>query len=432
LNNIKIFKASNLLIINIIFHSLLVFSQEKTEKLIDYVNPFIGTTNGGNTFPGSVVPWGMISISPHNAPQSPSGYIAGEKYFYGFGTTHLSGTGCSDLGSIIISANSGNQMINPEEYKAPYKDEKASPGYYSLYLPQIKVKAEVTSAARSGLIKYESSENILLNVLIDAGRNLSIVGGGSVRRVSETEIEGYNISGGFCGEDNRQTTYFSIKFNMPSENSRIWLNDNFISDNFKSTVDTSIGCLMNFKVSPDNPLLIKIGISYVSIDNARENSESEIPGWDFNEVKEKAQMLWEEELSRIIVTGKEKDKIKFYTALYHMLIHPNIISDINGEYPLMGRNGIGKYNDRNRYSVFSLWDTYRTLHPLLTLIYPERQSEIIKTMLDMYKENGYLPKWELAGNETYMMVGDPAAPVIADSYLKGINDFDINLHSKQY
>src|SRR5690606_1425716 len=144
----------------------------------------------------------------------------------------------------------------------------------------------------------------------------------------------------------------------------------------------------------------------------------------FNKVRNEAKSKWEKVLSRIIVEGEE-DKIKFYTALYHSLIHPNIINDVNGEYPLMGRNGKGKYDDRDRYSVFSLWDTYRTLHPFLTLIYPERQSEMIKSMIDMYEENGFLPKWELAGNETYMMVGDPAVPVIADSYIKGIKDFNI-------
>ncbi len=400
------------------------FSQEKIVN--KYVNPFIGTANGGNTFPGAVVPWGMVSMSPHNSPGSPSGYIYGEKYFYGFGCVHLSGTGCSDLGSIIFTAYKGKESINPEQYKQVYSKETASPGYYSVYLPESRIKTEVSATLRCGIIKYTSEDTETTNILIDAGRNLSIVGGGAVRIISGTEIEGYNISGGFCGEDNRQKVYFYAQFSIPSESSRLWQDSEIMNAGYKSTVDTSIGCLMKYKIMPSKPLIIRIGISYVNSKNARENLESELSGLSFSEIKEKAENLWENYLSRIVVSGNENNKIKFYTALYHMLIHPNIISDVNGEYPLMGRKGIGKYKDRFRYSVFSLWDTYRTLHPFLTLVYPERQSEIVKTMIDMYKENGYLPKWELAGNETYMMVGDPATPVIADSYLKGIKDFDIN------
>jgi predicted alpha-1,2-mannosidase len=173
-------------------------------------------------------------------------------------------------------------------------------------------------------------------------------------------------------------------------------------------------------------LLIKVGVSYTSVKNARQNLEKEIPDWNFEEVKSEALDLWEKNLSRILIeTENNEDKIKFYSALYHMLIHPNIISDISGDYPLMGHNGIGNYINRHRYTIFSLWDTYRTLHPFLTLVYPERQLEMIKTMLDMFKENGYLPKWELAANETFMMVGDPAVPVIVDSYIKGIQYFDV-------
>jgi predicted alpha-1,2-mannosidase len=169
----------------------------------------------------------------------------------------------------------------------------------------------------------------------------------------------------------------------------------------------------------------------VSTLNARENLESEIPGWNFDIIRKQASEAWQKDLSRIRVEGgSQSDKIKFYTALYHMLIHPNAINDVNGEYPLMGRKGTGTYRGRNRYSIFSLWDTYRTLHPFLTLVYPEIQSEILQTMVDMYKENGWLPKWELAGNETYMMVGDPATIVIADSYLKGIEDIEAEIALK--
>jgi predicted alpha-1,2-mannosidase len=413
----------NKILFILLFFTTLLFSQSNYTK---YVNPFIGTANGGNTFPGAVVPWGMVSVSPHNSPGSPPGYIYGEKYFYGFGHNHLSGTGCADLGSIILTVADTNAALDPESYKTIYSNESAEPGYYSLYLDRLKIKSEVTASVRTGFTKltFDSAETV--NIIFDVGRSLNLTGGGSIKIVSDSEIEGSNISGGFCGEDNRETIYFAAKFDKSFLSATISIGDSLIKGKECSVKDSPVGCLLRYKMVPDESLLIKVGISYTSIENARLNLESEIPGWDFIKVKNDAQELWNNSLSRIDVEGgNETDKIKFYTAFYHMLIHPNIINDVNGEYPLMGRKGIGKYYNRNRYTVFSLWDTYRTLHPFLTLVFPERQSEIIKTMLDMYKENGYLPKWELAGNETYMMVGDPAIPVIADSYIKGIHDFDI-------
>jgi len=406
-----------------------LFSQNDTSfyykyPLDNYVNPFIGTANGGNTFPGAVIPWGMVSVSPQNS-LSPSGYIFGQKYFYGFGHVHLSGTGCPDLGSIILIPERGDLRINPEEYKCTYSTEFARPGFYSVKLNEPDALAEVTASTRCGFIKLIPQSDGEINILIDTGRSLALIGGGEVRIVSNKEAEGYNISGGFCGDANRETIYFHSEFSMSSVSHGIWIGDSIKSFDKAEVKNSSIGCWFKFNVKKDVPLFIKTGISYVSKANAEENLRREIPAWDFCEVKTKAAKNWEDELSRIKVTGKNEDKIKFYSALYHMLIHPSIISDANREYPLMGRKGIGKYTNRNRYSVFSLWDTYRTLHPFLTLVYPERQSEIIKTMLDMYSESGYLPKWEIAGNEMYFMSGDPSSVVIADSYIKGLRDYNI-------
>lgn len=412
------------LIISLIIFTITSTAQNKNDP-VNFVNPFIGTANGGNTFPGAVVPWGMVSVSPHNAPGSPSGYLYGEKYFYGFGHTHLSGTGCSDLGAVIITATRGDFNPDPENYKTTYSSESASPGYYSVKLIEPGIIAEATATSRCGLTKFSSEDEGKFNILLDLGRSLNLLGGGNVKIVADDEVEGWNISGGFCGEANRQTTYFVARFNYNSTKQGVWLDDKLIDDRFAETMDRSIGVGFSFEIDKEIFLLVKVGISYTSIENARENMEEEIPGWNFDLIKMKAEHLWNENLSRINLEDKdESNKIKFYSALYHMLIHPNIINDVNGEYPLMGRTGTGKYNDRNRYTIFSLWDTYRTLHPFLTLVYPEVQSEIIKTMIDMYKESGYLPKWELTGAETYMMVGDASAPVIADSYIKGINDFD--------
>ncbi len=404
----------------------IILTAQTEHSLIQYVNPFIGTANGGNTFPGAVVPWGMISISPHNA-SSPSGYLYGEKYFYGFGHNHLSGTGCADLGSVIINISKPGNNSRSEDFKFTYKNESASPGYYSVFLNEPEVLAEAAVTERSGITRFTPAKAGKMEFILDAGKSLNITGGGKIEIISDTEISGYNISGGFCGEENRQKTFFYLRFNQPVISTEIFSSGNKTNSHLIEGKDIPIFLKAIFELSEENPLLVKTGISYVSEKNAKENLDTEIPHWNFEMIKKNAEEKWNENLSKIISEGgTEEDKVKFYTALYHILIHPNIISDVNGEYPLMGGGGVGKYSGRNRYTIFSLWDTYRTLHPFLTMIYPDKQSEIIKSMLDMYIESGYLPKWELTGAETYMMVGDAAATVIADSYIKGITDFDID------
>ncbi|KAB2843490.1 MAG: glycoside hydrolase family 92 protein, partial [Melioribacteraceae bacterium] len=327
---------------------------------------------------------------------------------------------------MIVTATRETISSEPQNYKSQYSNEKASPGFYGVSLSDYNIDIEATATERCGLIKFVSNDDGEINIIIDAGRSLGLLGGGMIKINSSDEAEGYNISGGFCGEANREKIYFSSKFSKECESKFIIVNDKKINESSAEVTDSSLAVCYTFKVNKDEEIYIKTGISYTSIKNAELNLEREIPEWDFEEAKKSSAEKWEKVLSRIIVEGgMSSDYTKFYTALYHMLIHPNIINDVNGDFPLMGQTGIGNYKDRNRYTVFSLWDTYRTLHPFLTLVYPEIQSEMIKTMIDMYKESGYLPKWELAGIETYMMVGEPAVPVIADSFLKGIKDFDI-------
>src|ERR1035437_5450655 len=216
-------------------------------QVTQYVNPFIGTSHGGNTFPGAVVPWGMVSVSPHNSPGSPSGYIHGAKYFYGFGQTHLSGTGCSDFGSIVVNVTKGRAVLNEDENKSEYSNEIAEPGYYSLFLNKYKIKAEASVTERCGILKFIIDNNEPLNVFIEAGKSLNLTGGGSVRIISSSEFEGSNISGGFCGENNRQTVYFAAKFDSPSDSAAVWVGNEFIRENNKAISDTSLGCYFNFK-----------------------------------------------------------------------------------------------------------------------------------------------------------------------------------------
>lgn len=394
--------------------------------LTRYVDAFIGTGGSGNTFPGAVVPWGMVSVSPHTDLEAPSGYVHGEPYFYGLGHVHLSGTGCADLGSVILMVKRGNIGTKPASYRSAYRDENATPGYYSVRLEEPSLTVEVTSTIRSGLTRFTPGKDGKFTILIDAGRSLVLRKGGKVHVVSPEEIEGYNLSGGFCGEDNRHTVYFVARFSEEAVERGVWKDDLVLDANRAANPHGDVGAWMVFKGVKGRAVQVKIGISYVSIDNARENLEKEIPAWDFDRIQRAAETAWNEQLEKVqFEGGSHKERIKFYTALYHMLIHPSIISDVSGEYPRMGHTGVGQSKDRERYSVLSLWDTYRTLHPFLTLVYPGVQSQIIQSMLDIYRESGWLPKWELMGSETYMMVGDPAAIVIADSYAKGIRDFSV-------
>jgi len=395
------------------------------QLLTSYVDPFVGTANGGNTFPGAVQPWGMVSVSPHNAPGAPSGYMFGSKKFFGLGHVHLSGTGCAELGSIVLGVVKANAVKSRVGFECTLSDEEAEPGYYAgtLVEPEVRVEASVTP--RCGLTQLACRSDSDMIVVLDAGRSLALNGGGSVTVLSPSSAEGFNIAGGFCGESNRERVYFAAEFNEPAVATGVWRNEEMSGGTTVSASDTSVGCWFRFAGRAGRPVLVKVGISYVSVENARRNLRAEIPGWDFKKVRREAGEAWERALTRIRVEGGSRDDlIKFYSALYHLLIHPNIISDVNGEYPLMGHSGIGRYIGRERYTVFSLWDTYRTLHPFLTLVYPERQSEMAQTMLDMAKESGWLPKWELAANETYMMVGDPGAIVLADTYLKGVKGID--------
>lgn len=225
-----------------------------------------------------------------------------------------------------------------------------------------------------------------------------------------------------------QTLYFVAKISKKPLVSGVSIDGKDYPDFNREIAGNDIGVYFTFDTEENETICVKVGVSYVSISNARKNLEAEQPGFDFENTKLAAEQAWNLELSKIQVEGgNSEDKEKFYTALYHTLIHPSVANDVTGEYNTMGDNSIAQTNGYNRYTVFSLWDTYRNVHPFLSLVYPKRQSDMVKSMLGMYKESGWLPKWELAGMETNCMVGDPAIPVIVDSYLRGVRDFDADL-----
>jgi len=409
-----------------LFFGLFGFSQIALSQNdpVDYVNPFIGTSNGGNTFPGAVVPWGMASNSPHNDEKeawSGARYFFGQENFFGFGQLHLSGVGCGDFGNILVTPTIGE--IN-QKYSLYSKNEMASPGYYKSQLSN-GISAELTATERSTLTKLTFPKSEKSNILFDVSSGLSPSKESYVKVVNNLEIVGYNRAGGFCLRKNEYTIFFVVQFNKAFSSSGTW-NDMGISFVNKEEKGKKTGCFVSFKTKENEEILVKIGLSFVSIQNARENLNAEQSVWNFDRIKKTAKEKWNKELSKIKIEGGTKDqKTNFYTGLYHSLMHPNIINDVNGDYPAMKTKTIQKVEaGHNQYTVFSLWDTYRTLHPLLCLVYPERQMDMVRSMVDMAKHGGDLPFWELGADESYVMNGDPAAIVIVDSYFKGLKNFD--------
>jgi predicted alpha-1,2-mannosidase len=404
----------------------------------DYADPFIGTANqkegvvnwkNGETFPGAVLPWGMVSVSPHNVPGSKSGYRKGAPYLYGFGNVHLSGVGCSDLGNVLLMPGSGSVRTGPENYKSAYSDEAASAGYYKTVLRPSGIIAEMTATTHSTISRYDfSATDSNAYVLIDASVTLNehfMPAPGYVKVLSKNKIAGWTESGHFCGAPNQtQRVYFVAVFSENADATGTWINNNISAATEQS--GKGVGAFLSFKKERNKIIYVKVGVSYVSLANAELNLRTEQPGWDFPGVMQRARETWNKYLSRIEVQGgTESQKTIFYTALYHMLLHPSVFSDANGEYQSMGHGRIKKTKPGSDfYHVFSLWDTWRNLHVFLTLFYPERQRDMVASLLDMYKESGWLPKWELAGNDAHVMVGDPAGNFLLETYANGIREFD--------
>lgn len=424
------------------------------QEPVDYVNPFIGSTNYGTTNPGAVVPQGMVSVVPFNVSGSSENnfdkdaqwwstpYSWDNSYFTGYSHVNLSGVGCPELGIILVMPTTGKVEANHRKYGSLMEQQKASPGRYSNYLSKYEINTEVTATQRAGLSKFIFPEG-KSNILIDLGNGLTNESGASVRIVNNNEIEGWRMSGTFCYNDRTERpVYFVARFSKPAEDFGVWkkmpamkaeASWSATSGKFKyypkfqaEMAGDSIGAWMSFNTKKDEEILVKVGISYVSIANARMNLDTEMPGFDFEKTALEAREKWSEALSRISVTGGTDDqKAIFYSALYHMQIHPNVLNDVNGQYPMMESYAINEVKDGDRYTVFSLWDTYRNYHPLMSLVYPRQQLDMVRSMVDMYKESGWLPKWELNSTETHVMEGDPAIPVIVDTYLRGLKDFDV-------
>ncbi|MBD5240547.1 MAG: glycoside hydrolase family 92 protein [Barnesiella sp.] len=429
---------------------------ESAPDYASFVNPFIGTTNYGTTNPGALVPNGLMQVVPFNVMGSKENrfdkdsrwwstpYDVTNKYFTGYAHVALSGVGCPDMGSLLTMATTGDIEPDYHKYGSDYSQEIAVPGYYSNKLNKYDILSEVTATTRTSAERYTFPGG-KSNIIINLGEGLTNESGATVRRVSDTEIEGSKLLGTFCY--NPQAVfpiYFVMRVSRKPDQSGYWKmqrimegpEKNWDKDNGTYKLYTKYGREMSGddigyfftydSLASGEQVEVRMGVSFVSVENARENLDKEQLSYTFDELKSQARGKWNSDLGRIRVKGgTDEQKRVFYTALYHTLIHPNILSDVNGEYPLMESFGNGKKN-YDRYTVFSLWDTYRNVHQLLTLVYPERQLDMVRSMVDMSKEWGWLPKWELYGRETFTMEGDPAIPVIVDTYRKGLTDFDID------
>ncbi|HOF56357.1 MAG TPA: GH92 family glycosyl hydrolase [Prolixibacteraceae bacterium] len=400
---------------------------------VDYVDPFIGTDFHGHVFPGASVPYGAVQLGPVNFIKGwdwCSGYHYSDSILTGFSHLHLSGTGIGDLGDLHLMPYTGKLRLLPgrqEDISGGYasfyshEGEKAFPGFYSVDLETYGIKAEVTASERVGFHRYTFPEGDTARIIIDLRQGIGwdMVTAAELKPNGDALLSGYRYSRGWAPD---QRLWFALELSEKPDEIRLFSPD--LSEITPGDTSKAMKGVLTFYPPVKKQIMIKAGISPVSEENARANIDGEIPGWDFGMVVSSARDKWNRELSRIEVKTRDTSQLRtFYTAMYHLMIHPSLFNDVNGDY-----RGSDKEVYRNasfqNYSVFSLWDTYRAAHPLYTLLDPQRVSDFVNSMLAIYEQQGSLPVWHLMGNETGTMVGNHSIPVIADAILKDIGTFD--------
>ncbi|NNF86411.1 MAG: glycoside hydrolase family 92 protein [Winogradskyella sp.] len=403
-----------------------ILPAKKDQLLITYVNPFIGSGGHGHTYPGATIPFGMMQLSPDTRLEGwdgCSGYHYSDRYIYGFSHTHLSGTGVSDYGDILLmptnKVNFNNGSDGKDGYRAHFShaNEKAEPGYYKVKLDSTNIEVELTVSQRSGIQKYQFPDSEHQYVVIDLEHRDELLDH-KIQKVNDYIIKGYRHSKAWATD---QRLFYHMTFSHPIESIVYEDDGKAVSKNYKFQSKKAV---LKFKNPKNEAVMAKIGISAVDEEGALKNLEAEIGTQSFEAVRKTAQNAWESQLEKIKIESTDNAvKSVFYTALYHTMIAPNLYQDVDGRYRGMDLN-IHSTQDFEYYTVFSLWDTYRAAHPLYTIIEQDRTNDFINTFLAKYDEGGIMPIWDLSANYTGCMIGYHAVPVIADAYLKGIRDYD--------
>lgn len=410
-------KKTILIFIGLISHNL--FSQNYSQ----YVNPFIGTGGHGHTFPGATVPFGMVQLSPDTRIDGSwdgcSGYHYSDTVIYGFSHTHLNGTGVSDYGDIMLMPTMGKPSFSSKEYssKFSHKNEKATAGFYSVKLDKHNIDVRLTTTKRVGYHEYEFNKSGAANIVLDLNHRDKLLQG-EVRIIDAKTIEVLRRSEAWA---TNQYVYARIKFSKPMKISKTLANGTQDSNHYSGT---QLALAFTTNVKKGEKINVKVALSPTDYDGAAKNFLAEGKSDDFDAVKKEAEEEWNKELAKIEVKSDDKNKLTvFYTALYHVFTQPNINMDVDGKY--RGRDNKFYYaKDFGFYSVFSLWDTFRGAHPLMTLIDRKRTADFVNTFIKQREQGGKLPVWELASNETECMIGYHAVSVIADAMAKGITGFD--------
>ncbi|MCZ4243572.1 GH92 family glycosyl hydrolase [Pedobacter punctiformis] len=418
-----------------VFH--VSYAQKSTkESLTRYVDPIIGSAKHGHIFVGANVPYGAVQLGPNNIFEGwdwCSGYNYSSNNITGFAHTHLSGTGIGDLGDISIMPATGklimekgqkNNLENGYVSTFSHDKETAKAGYYSVWLDKYDVKAELTATERVGFHQYTfkkgaETPHIMLDLADGIGWDKPIAT--QIKQIDAQTIVGYRNSKGWSDD---QRLYFVIKLSQAVKNLIVY--DSTAVKSGKDITGRKLKAAINFDAIANNVLQIKVALSPVSIENAILNLKTELPGWNFKATVQQADAKWEKELQKVKVDASASSKKVFYTALYHTMIAPSLFNDVNKDYRGTDKK-VYKNASFNNLTTFSLWDTYRAAQPLYTILHQDKVSDVVNTMLAIYKQQGKLPVWHLMGSETNTMIGYHAVPVIIDAYLKGYRGFDVNL-----
>ena len=373
----------------------------------DRVNVFIGSNSSAQCSPAAIRPFGMISPGPFNLPQAPCGYQSRITDLKGFNHTHLQGTGCGSYGVLVLLPTTGEADLG-DTVRCPVSNQSGEPGYFKAVIDDPNIIAEMTCTTRAAIHRYTFPESDAARVVIDLSQGAQYVGkadvSGEMVRHGDRALSGSVHTTAWGAH----TTWFYLEFSKPFE--------------FDDKGDR--GGIVRFSTTEGETVHVKVGISYVSAENAKLNLQTELSGWDFDQVRKDAQQEWNAQLAKFDIKGGTSDQqINFYTAVYHSMFHPQVSSDVNHEYRgLDGR--VHKTEGHNHYTVLSTWDTFRAAHPLYTLVTPDVQLDVIKTMLDDFRDSGWGPRWKLGPKEVFCMPGSWCDVIIPDAYVKGITDFD--------